>query len=293
MLTIHAVRAEKTLLAVPPTRELLISWNTREPSGSLEILCRRSDGKVSAPLPYVTFSPYERRSHSGRDDLAHIDIDILRSPLPIIGVEVRSTVPLDAVAVCAASADAKSPSPPQAPILLDVPMKSQYVADLPGERGWCSPAATAMVLAYWGIDLTVPETVVRTHDAAYQGTGNWTFNTALAGAVGLRGAVCRLRHLAHAASFLRSGIPLVLSIAWSPGALPGAPIAESRGHLLVLRGFDHAGNPLCNDPAHPAILTTYPREAFERAWRAHGGIVYLIAPAERTEELVHLANAHT
>ncbi|MBV8367598.1 MAG: hypothetical protein JO036_01520, partial [Candidatus Eremiobacteraeota bacterium] len=120
-------------------------------------------------------------------------------------------------------------------------------------------------------------------------TGNWAFNVAHAGAQGLRAAVAFLRGLEHAGAFVRAGLPVAMSIRWEPGELPGAPLPRSDGHLIVLRGLD-GDDALVNDPAHPDVATRYPRAALDRVFRAHGGAAYLVAPRERTAELVALAN---
>jgi hypothetical protein len=93
----------------------------------------------------------------------------------------------------------------------------------------------------------------------------------------------------HVAAFLEAGLPLAITITWSAGQLPGAPLESSDGHLLVVRGMD-ASHVAVNDPAHPAVATRYSRAALDLAFRSAGGIAYLIAPRERTGELVALAN---
>ncbi|MDB5027045.1 MAG: peptidase, partial [Candidatus Eremiobacteraeota bacterium] len=123
----------------------------------------------------------------------------------------------------------------------------------------------------------------------YGGTGNWAFSAAFAGARGLRGAVAYVRGIDHVASFVEAGLPVAISVGWRAGELPGAPIEHSDGHLLVVRGVDRSYVAV-NDPAHPWVATRYPRAALDLAFRAHGGVAYLIAPRERTEELVGLAN---
>jgi hypothetical protein len=127
-------------------------------------------------------------------------------------------------------------------------------------------------------------------DESYGGTGNWAFNAALAGALGLRGAVAHLRDLAHAAHFIHAGIPIALSFAWKAAELPGAPVERSDGHIAVLCGFSERRDPIVNDPAQPGVTTTYHHDAFERAWRTHGAIAYLVAPTTRSDELMQIAN---
>jgi hypothetical protein len=139
-----------------------------------------------------------------------------------------------------------------------------------------------MVLAYWGTDVTVPEAAAATYDETYGGTGNWTFNTAWAASLGFEAHVTRLGSLAKVGRWIEAGVPIVISLAWHDGDLPGAPIEASDGHLLVVRGFDEAGDPIVNDPAAPSdaeVRRVYPREALERLWLASsGGVAYVIHP---------------
>lgn len=289
MLEIRTVCAQNALVRIPPAREAIVSWNTRLSKGSIALTIHRTDGRVSSRLPYVAFSESERRSCNGRDEIAEIAVDTIRAPVEITAIEVHADIPLDAVAVTVPCFPPAGVRQSKRAHRLDVPEKSQY-ADVPSERGWCSPAALSMLLAYWGFTLTVQEAAMRVYDADYGGTGNWTFNTALAGTLGLRGVVAHLRDLAHASRFIEAGLPIALSFAWKSGELPGAPIEHSGGHLAVLRGFTEQGDPIFNDPAQNIIPTTYPYEAYERTWRTHGAIAYLIAPLERSDELLHLVN---
>lgn len=167
-----------------------------------------------------------------------------------------------------------------------------------GGPAWCSPTSLTMVASTWGVDIPsdasaetpagadprVPWVARAVYDSSYDGTGNWAFNVALAGEWGLRAVVTRLRSLHDAHQLTRSGIPLVASISFRDGELPGADYATA-GHLLVIRGFDARGNVLVADPANPggaAGLRTYPRDAFDRAWSRSRRTVYLISPSGRT-----------
>lgn len=171
---------------------------------------------------------------------------------------------------------------------LDVPTCSQMVYPDGGEV-WCSPTSTSMVLGYWSHDTGPCEPRVRAavagvYDWLYDGHGNWPFNTAYAATQGLEGYVARFTSLAQAEPWIAAGIPVVMSIAWKKGDLTGATIPSTNGHLLVLVGFDNAGNPVINDPAAatdgPAVQRTYLRSEFEPLWQAaSGGTVYLIYPA--------------
>ncbi len=164
---------------------------------------------------------------------------------------------------------------------LVVPSHSQMIYPDGGEV-WCSPTSVTMILGYYGSNLpdTVPMAAQSVWDSVYQGAGNWPFNTAYAASKGLRAYVSRLGSLAQAEAFIRRGVPLAMSIAWGAGELDGAHIAESGGHLVVLRGFTRSGDPIINDPAaasDASVRTVYKRAQLERAWVGHsGGVVYVI-----------------
>jgi hypothetical protein len=173
---------------------------------------------------------------------------------------------------------------------LNVPLCSQMVYPDGGEV-WCSPTSTSMVLGFWGIDPGPCEPRVRAavagvYDWIYDGHGNWPFNTAYAASKGLEGYVARFTSLAQAEPFIDAGVPVVMSIAWGKGDITGSTIPSTNGHLLVLVGFDAAGNPIINDPAaatDAGVRVTYSRSEFEPLWlQSSGGTVYLIYPADQS-----------
>ncbi|WP_348788800.1 C39 family peptidase [Leifsonia sp. NPDC080035] len=163
-----------------------------------------------------------------------------------------------------------------------------------GGPSWCSPTSLTMVALGWGAaipdaapeevpdgaDPRVPWVARAAYDAAYDGTGNWSFNAAVAGGLGLDAVVTRLSSLRSAQVLTDVGIPLIASISFGPGELAGADY-DTAGHLLVIRGFDAAGDVLVADPANPggaAGLRTYPRAAFDAAWCHSRRTVYLLTP---------------
>lgn len=184
---------------------------------------------------------------------------------------------------------------------LDVPGYSQMVhsGHSPeyggGGEAWCSPTSTSMVLGYYDAlpgpgsykwvgaghtDPWVDQAARATYDAAYQGTGNWPFNTAYAASLTGHAFVTRLESLRAAEKYVAAGIPLVLSVSFKSGELTGAPIAATAGHLLVLVGFTADGDPVVNDPAsrsRSGVRRTYDRAQLEAAWLGgSGGTTYVI-----------------
>ena len=188
-------------------------------------------------------------------------------------------------------------------IVLDVPRYSQMVHRGEfsqyggGGEAWCSPTSTAMVLGYYGRlpspgsyswvgsrpDPWVDEVARRTYDVAYEGTGNWPFNTAYAASRGLSAFVTRLRSLSEAESLIAAGIPVIASVSFSSGGLYGAPISSTAGHLLVIVGFTASGDVVVNDPAAASasgVRRTYNRAQFESVWLGgSGGTAYVIHDA--------------
>ncbi|MGV9308459.1 C39 family peptidase [Nonomuraea sp. NPDC003727] len=187
---------------------------------------------------------------------------------------------------------------------LNVPRRSQSIhqGHYPewdgGGQAWCSPTSTTMVLGYWDrwpsaqdtswVDAADPNPEVDhaaryTYDHAYQGAGNWPFNTAYAGRYGLEGFVTRLRSLTELERLITAGIPVITSQSFKKGELPGAGYGTD-GHIMVVVGFTATGDVIANDPASPsndAVRRIYPRADFENVWlrsSSSGGIVYVIHP---------------
>lgn len=184
--------------------------------------------------------------------------------------------------------------------------KGQYPEYGGGGENWCSPTSTAMVLDYWGKgpsadelswipkdypDRGVANAARHTYDYAYDGTGNWPFNTAYAAQHGLRGHITRLHSLADIEHYIASGIPVITSQSFRADELDGAGYGTA-GHIMVVVGFTPAGDVIAHDPASSsddAVRNVYPRAQFENIWQrtkryddagklanAPGGIAYVI-----------------
>ena len=186
--------------------------------------------------------------------------------------------------------------------VLDVPQYSQmiHVGEYPeyggGGEVWCSPTSSSMVLSYWGEEVPaedlaaietnegdpqVPWAAMHTFDFAYDGAGNWPFNTAYSASFGLSGFVTRLKDLTDVEKLVKAGIPVVISLAFSTEELPEAGY-DTNGHLLVIVGFESDGDVVVNDPAAPTnddVRRVYTRANLENVWANHsGGIAYLVHP---------------
>ena len=181
-------------LKFEPTRSGVISWNTHAPAGCLQFRLLRAHAPDTPWLTHVEWTEGGRLSHSPKHNGVSVDIDIVSTDIPFDGIDVHAeSVRFDQLAF--SSPVACRPSLPYArdAVILDVPARSQYVAT--NERGWCSPTALSMLHAYHGIDVSVEETAAQVFDRAYNGTGNWSFNVAFSGRLGLRASVAYLPNL--------------------------------------------------------------------------------------------------
>jgi hypothetical protein len=177
-----------------------------------------------------------------------------------------------------------------------------------GGDAWCSPTSTEMITEFWGAgptaadlswvdpsyaDPSVDYAARETYDYAYQGTGNWPFNTGYASHYGLDAAVVQLRNVDDLEQLIKAGIPIAISVAFDSAELTGAGYSTA-GHLMVVIGFTATGDFIVNDPFSPsdaAVRHVYARAQLENIWlRTHwtrtdgttgsgsGGVAYLITP---------------
>ena len=272
---LHAFESARLLFE--PARSGVLSWNTYAAAGQIEFRILRAHAPAGGWIPYAQWHPDGSKSFSLDREGVHVEVDVVTAEMPFDGIDVRAEG-IEFELLAFSSPLQPRPSLPYArgALILDVPARSQYVRD--DERGWCSPASLAMINAYHGIDVPVDVTARAVFDRAYNGTGNWTFNVAYSGSLGLRAAVAHLRNLDHAQRLIERGIPPAISYSWSDGELPGAPLAHSNGHLAVLCGFTAGGDCAMNDPAAPNVRVVYPRRAIEAIWQRNDGVAYVVAP---------------
>ena len=151
-----------------------------------------------------------------------------------------------------------------------------------------------MVIAYWGtgptaadlawVDPAFPDPLVAhaaryTYDLAYEGTGNWPFNTAYAACFGLAAFVTRLDSLVEAELFVHAGIPLVLAIAVGPGELDGFVLPGHERPPRRRARLHTRGRPIVKtrQRVNTTFRRIYDRGQFERAWLGgSGGVAYVI-----------------
>jgi uncharacterized protein YvpB len=162
---------------------------------------------------------------------------------------------------------------------LTVPAISQLTA--PRALRWriCSPTSVAMVLAYHGIDASVADA---TRDCFHASGlfGVWPLAVRTLADAGLIAAVECFSDLDTAAGLLERGLPIVASVRFENGALPGAALESTDGHLVVLTGLDleyaYINDPAAKDAS--VVPRQCPREAFARAWLRERGAAYVACP---------------
>lgn len=244
---------------------------------------------------------FPRESVPGQKDAdGDVDTDTLRLSQPAHKLQVRITLrwapetkepELKFLGISAANtlAHAKPLEPNRRSWGREVAVPARTQLGWPGGRGWCSPTSTDMALAYWSkklsrpeLDMTVPEVASAIYDRAFDGTGNWPFNTAFAGSFqGIRAYVTRFGDIRELEDWVESGIPPVVSVSYA--LLKGRQRINDPGHLMVCDGFTATGDIVLNDPAYHAdkgerCRRVFPRASFLKAWAVSRNTVYLIYP---------------
>ncbi len=158
---------------------------------------------------------------------------------------------------------------------------SQMARQISYKGDICSPTSLSCVLSYYGIKESpekISEAVIDNSDGIY---GNWLFNCAYASTKGLYSFVARLNSLKEASLYIKKGIPIIASLTFGPDELKGSPLKKTKGHLVVLKGFDKKGNVITMDPAaskDSKTEITYNRIEFEKAWLKNKyGTCYIIS----------------
>ena len=255
-------------------------------------------GRVATDTLLALADPFV--SYRLRATLQRAAVDDPSPSVALLGAEVSNVTSLTTSESSASTPSGLDAVELPVPPLAQEIHAHQYARWGGGGEAWCSPTSTEMVVEFWArgpsaadltwvdpgyVDPSVDYAARSTYDASYGGTGNWSFNVAYAARYGLEAFVTQLRSLTEAEQFVRAGIPLVASIASRPGELDGFLFpGGTKGHLVVIVGFDAAGNPIVNDPAatsDASVRRVYDRAQFERVWlRGSDGTVYVIHPPE-------------
>ncbi|GAB6283663.1 MAG: hypothetical protein STSR0008_24500 [Ignavibacterium sp.] len=152
-----------------------------------------------------------------------------------------------------------------------------YQYDLDPEIGGsiCSPTSVAMVLRSYNIEVDPLQFARDTKCPYWEIFGIWPRVVQNAAEYGLNGAVTRYRSWSQAREILASGGRVVMSV--------GSPLYPN-GHLIMLAGFDSAGNPISHDPGKSnGYKYIHNKTELTKSWFNKGGIAYTFFPENITD----------
>ncbi len=286
--------------ALFPFDQLLVSASVLLPQGgALEAEARVRT--AAGWSPWFSFGRFTKgrggASVKGQENpFGRLDVDVLKLVKKASAFSYRITIPpaagAPAVIKLAAAAYTDSAAPyapgPAAaksadfkPVKLEVPAFSQMIQPVTYARDICSPTSIAMVLTRLGRPVRPAAAAARVRDTAENIYGNWFFNTAYPGSEGFYSFLTRLNSLEEARAFIAAGVQVVASVTFAPGELKHSPLEKTRGHLLVIKGFDARGSVIVNDPAAPdgrTVERVYGRAQFAAAWLNNKyGTAYIVA----------------
>jgi hypothetical protein len=214
----------------------------------------------------------------------HIDCYHIHRRLeaPILHLVVSAPVEPHRYLIClsARALTVASPAPPGRDVALpEAPApRSQMAAPEAIAGRICSPTCVSMVLDLWRKRHDWLSLVAECHDPATGTYGCWPLAIQAAARRGCFGAVEVFDDWDDPLQVLTSGVPLVTSIRFSAGELPGAPLTETSGHLVVVYGAGPHEILVCDPAAARAseVRRRYDAEAFSGAWLRHRGAAYIL-----------------
>ncbi len=288
------------LTSVFPFDELLLSADALFPGGgALEAAAQVKTAAGWSPwFSFGSFGPgAPQASVKGQqNDFGRMDVDVLKLKAKASAFRYRLTFspsggqPQVLRLAAAAYSDSSAPyNPAEAaarqpdfkPLKLALPRYSQMIQQVNYAGDICSPVSLTMAFNCLGLKGGPLDTAAAVLDSAENIYGNWFLNTAHAGSRGLYAFVARLNTLEEARAFLAAGAPVVASVTFGPDELKNSPLKKTKGHLLVITGFDARGNVITNDPAAPdekTVERVYDRAQFSAAWLKNKyGTCYILA----------------
>jgi hypothetical protein len=142
----------------------------------------------------------------------------------------------------------------------------------------CSPTSLAMVLDYLKRPVSPLDLAAEMYDARHDLYGVWPAAIRAAARRGVAGYLLRFPSWSAAAWCLDRGLPIIASVRYAAGELRGAAIESTKGHLLVLTGYD--GNTVfVNDPAATTsreVPRAYDLADITRVWLDRIAVGYVL-----------------
>ena len=295
-----AVLTSPELASIFPFDELLLSADALFPGGgAMDAEAQVKTGAGWSPwFSFGSFGPATAQASvkDQQNDFGRVDVDVLKLKAKAAAFRYRLTFspsrgkPQVLRLAAAAYSDTSAPfSPVEAaarqpdfkPLKLVLPRYSQMIQQVNYSGDICSPVSLAMAFGCLGLKGGPLDTAAAVLDATENIYGNWFLNTAHAGSRGLYAFIARLNSLEEARAFLAAGAPVVASVTFGPDELKNSPLKKTKGHLLVITGFDAKGNVITNDPAAPdekSVERVYDRAQFSAAWLKNKfGTCYILA----------------
>lgn len=269
-----------------PHGQILPSFSPKRPVGAWRFALSYRSADVAQGYKSLAAiggqaGPFDPDSDDAAVESA-IDVFMLKSPLQaaVLYLHLDAPAPPDDYLATVSFSDGRPAlaAANQGRHHIAVPAKSQMLLDKSIANHVCSPTCVAMLIEYFG-GRAAPEAVAaaaRHRDTGLYGV--WPANIHAAGAWGLQGYLMHFAKWEAARALLDRGQPLIASIRFEEGQLPGAPIRRTAGHLVVLCGYD-GDYALVNDPAAPdeaSVPRRYPLEPFLRAWLGGSGVGYVL-----------------
>lgn len=144
----------------------------------------------------------------------------------------------------------------------------------------CSPTCITMLLGQHGYAADLKSVSESCFDAVTNLYGIWPLAIRSAATQGALGAVEVFDSWNDPLRLLDAGVAFAASIRFGQGELPGAPLARTSGHLVVVNGADpnqiQVNDPRARDAA--SVPHRYPAADFTRAWLRHRGAAYILLP---------------
>jgi hypothetical protein len=161
----------------------------------------------------------------------------------------------------------------------ELPFRSQRTEDESIGDRICGATCVAMALAPRVPNVTAEAIAKAAYDPVHDIYGNWARLAAAASQHGAVAWVQRLASLDDVFARLVAGYHIICSVAFENGKLTGAPVQNTSGHLVLIRGWNKKGDVVCNDPAFTDSRgdgVVYRRSEFERLWLTHGGAAIIL-----------------
>ncbi len=272
---------------IPPFDEMIISWNGERPEvGILDLYVSVQVGEWSPWILYASWGKDVQMSYDFEMNFVKVYQDILQvlGPLKATGFQIKADCPMR-FHVYTNGDPLPQYSLSYRPVYLQLKGLSQMVLNHPRYKDLCSPTSTTAVIRYLCKKAIDPILFAeRARDQKFDIFGNWVLNVAECSTyLGPFWNVWveKLKGFQDIYQRLCLGTPVITSIR---GPLPGSADPYTKGHLLVVTGFDPEAREVeCMDPAFKSNEEThvrYPFDDFLAAWARRENIAYIFEKRE-------------